>query len=95
MTTLDQATPMAPNNTEAIIINVSDIKIVGMITEIKKGFHIFGKAITKILNKFNKWKAYAIGNERRETHNFTHKNFKVIDWLPHEKILNFYNVNNS
>ena len=55
-----------------------------------KGYDIFGKAITKILNKFNKWKAYAIGNERRETHNFTHKNFKVIDWLPHEKILNFY-----
>ena len=37
-----------------------------------KGYDIFGKAITKILNKFNKWKAYAIGNERRETHNFTH-----------------------
>ena len=41
----------------------------------------------KILDKFNDWKAYAIGNERRETHNFNHKNFEVIDWLPHEKIL--------
>ena len=55
-----------------------------------KGYDIFGKAIIEILDKFKDWKAYAIGNERRETHNFKHKNFKVIDWLPHEKILNFY-----
>ena len=38
-----------------------------------KGYDIFGKAIIKILDKFNDWKAYAIGNERRETHNFEHK----------------------
>ena len=55
-----------------------------------KGYDIFGRVILKILAQFPKWKAYAIGNERRETHNFVHKNFKVIDWLPHEKILNFY-----
>tara|TARA_Y100000590_G_scaffold461629_1_gene623667 strand:- start:2476 stop:4140 length:1665 start_codon:yes stop_codon:yes gene_type:complete len=55
-----------------------------------KGYDIFGKAIPKILNKFTNWKAYAIGNERRESHTFKHKNFNVIDWLPHEKILNFY-----
>jgi glycosyltransferase involved in cell wall biosynthesis len=55
-----------------------------------KGYDIFGKALLNILNKFTKWKVYAIGNERRETHNFIHKNFNVIDWLPHEKILNYY-----
>jgi len=55
-----------------------------------KGYDIFGKAALKVLNKFVNWKAYAIGNERRETHNFEHKNFKVLDWLPHEKILDFY-----
>ena len=55
-----------------------------------KGYDIFGKAITKILDRFIDWKAYAIGNERRESHNFKHKNFNIIDWLPHEKILNFY-----
>ena len=42
------------------------------------------------MNKFKNWKAFAIGNERRENHNFFHKNFKVIDWLPHQKILDFY-----
>ena len=55
-----------------------------------KGYDIFGKAITKILTKFKDWKALAIGNERREKHNFKHKNLKVIDWLPHEKILGYY-----
>jgi len=55
-----------------------------------KGYDIFGSAILKILDKFKDWRACAIGNEKRETHNFTHKNFTVIDWLPHEKILNYY-----
>ena len=55
-----------------------------------KGYDIFGKAILSILDKYKDWKAYAIGNERRETHNFKHKNFDIIDWLPHEKILGFY-----
>ena len=55
-----------------------------------KGYDIFGNAIKNILDKFTDWKALAIGNERREKHDFKHKNFSVIDWLPHEKILNFY-----
>ena len=55
-----------------------------------KGYDIFGKTILKILDKFIDWKAFAIGNERREVHNFSHKNLKVIDWLPHDEILNFY-----
>ena len=55
-----------------------------------KGYDIFGNAIKRILDKFSNWRALAIGNERREVHNFKHRNFKVIDWLPHERILNFY-----
>ena len=55
-----------------------------------KGYDIFGKAVLRILNLFPDWKAYAIGNERRETHSFKHKNYKVLNWLPHSKILNFY-----
>ena len=55
-----------------------------------KGYDIFGKATLKILNKFNDWKAYAIGNERREVHSFKHKNYKILSWLPHDQILNFY-----
>ena len=55
-----------------------------------KGYDIFGKAALKILNQFKDWKAYAIGNERREVHSFKHKNYKILNWLPHYKILNFY-----
>ena len=55
-----------------------------------KGYDIFGQAVIKILSKFNKWRAVAIGNERRETHVFKHKNFKILNWLPHKKILNYY-----
>jgi len=55
-----------------------------------KGYDIFGKAVLKVLDNYPSWSARAIGNERRETHNFYHKNFKVIDWLPHERILNYY-----
>ena len=55
-----------------------------------KGYDIFAKACLKILDKFPDWNAIAIGNEKRETYNFKHKNFKVLDWLPHEKIMNYY-----
>tara|TARA_Y100000590_G_scaffold135543_1_gene155042 strand:- start:4156 stop:6261 length:2106 start_codon:yes stop_codon:yes gene_type:complete len=55
-----------------------------------KGYDIFGKATLKILKKFNDWNVYAIGNERREVHAFKHKNYKILNWLPHKEILNFY-----
>ena len=55
-----------------------------------KGYDIFGRAAINILKKYNDWNVYAIGNERRETHKFSHKNFNVLNWLPHNKILNFY-----
>ena len=55
-----------------------------------KGYDIFGKSCLKILNKFPDWNCIAIGNEKRETYNFKHKNFKILDWLPHEKIMNYY-----
>ena len=55
-----------------------------------KGYDIFAKATINILKKFKNWKAYAIGNERREKYNFKHKNFKILNWIPHSKILNFY-----
>jgi len=55
-----------------------------------KGYDIFGKAIIKILDKHNEWKAVAIGNEPREKFNFVHKNFKLVDWIQHDKILKYY-----
>ena len=55
-----------------------------------KGFDIYGKAVTKILDKFNDWTALAIGNEPREKYNFKHSRFKILDWVTHNKILNYY-----
>jgi len=55
-----------------------------------KGYDIFGTAIIKILDKFNDWKAIAIGNEPREQYHFSHKNFKILDWIQHREILKYY-----
>ena len=55
-----------------------------------KGYDIFGSAVLRILDRFKDWKAISIGNEPREKFNFKHKNFKILDWIQHKKILNFY-----
>ena len=55
-----------------------------------KGYDIFGKAIIKILNKYPNWSALVAGNEPREKYDFKHKNLKIFNWLPHEKILDIY-----
>ncbi len=87
------------NNCEVLYPSIKPLKIFPKKEKIiiftgklnsSKGYDIFGNAIIKVLEKFGNWKALAIGNERREKYNFEHKNFKVINWLPHEKILNFY-----
>ena len=55
-----------------------------------KGYDIFGAAVIKILDKYKKWRAIAIGNEPREKLSFNHKNFKILDWINHKKILKYY-----
>ncbi len=55
-----------------------------------KGFDTYGKSVIKILDKFTDWKALAIGNEPREKFNFKHDRFKILDWVTHAKILNYY-----
>ncbi len=55
-----------------------------------KGFDIYGKSVIKILDKFNDWSALAIGNEPREKFNFKHSRLKILDWVTHDKILNYY-----
>ena len=55
-----------------------------------KGFDLYGKAVIKILDKYKSWSAIAIGNEPREKFNFNHKNFKILDWVKHDDILNYY-----
>ena len=55
-----------------------------------KGYDVFGLSIIQILNKNPNWKAIVAGNESREHYNFEHERLKILDWLPHDKILNIY-----
>ena len=57
-----------------------------------KGYDIFGKTIIKILQKHKDWKVLIIGNEKRESYNFKHKNIQIKNWLPHKKLIKIYNV---
>lgn len=57
---------------------------------ISKGFHIFGRAIIKILNKYPNWNAIVYGNEQRKILNFTHKRLKINNWIDHKKLLRIY-----
>jgi len=56
-----------------------------------KGFHIFGAAIIKILNKYTNWKSIVVGDEPREKYNFKHKNLEYKGWISHNKTLQLYN----
>ncbi len=55
-----------------------------------KGYHIFGDAIVKILNKYPDWSAEVYGNEQREKFNFQHKRLKIMNWIDHKKLLKIY-----
>ena len=55
-----------------------------------KGFDVFAKTITKILNKYPNWKAKIIGDEKREKINIQHKNANLLGFLDHEKVLQIF-----
>tara|TARA_B100000965_G_scaffold399640_1_gene419969 strand:+ start:219 stop:944 length:726 start_codon:yes stop_codon:yes gene_type:complete len=53
-----------------------------------KGYDIFGKAITKILDKYPDWKSNVFGDEPREKLIFKHKNLNLLGFQKHNKVLN-------
>ena len=55
-----------------------------------KGYDLFGSAIIKILNKYENWKAYVIGDEQRDKLSFNHKNLKILGFVNHNKVINIY-----
>ncbi len=67
------------------------ISFVGKLNR-SKGFHLFGKVIVKILNKYKDWSAIVVGDEPREKYNFKHKNLHYKGWISHEKTLKLYNL---
>ena len=54
-----------------------------------KGYDIYRDAIIKILNEYPKWKAYSIGDEKRNKPIIDHKNHIELGYLSHKEVLNF------
>ena len=55
-----------------------------------KGYDIFAKSIEKILNKYPKWQAKIIGDEKREKIILNHKNAHIMGFMSHEKVLEIF-----
>ena len=55
-----------------------------------KGFDIFGKAIIRVLKKYNDWSAIVIGDEPRDKIVFNHKNLKNLGFRKHSDVIKIY-----
>ena len=87
------------NNTEIIYNFIRPLKIfpkkqkliifAGKLNK-SKGYNIFGRSITKILDKFPEWRAEVYGNEERENYTFNHKNLIIKNWISHTDLLKKY-----
>jgi len=58
---------------------------------ISKGYDIYKDAITKILDEYQDWKAYSIGDEDRKRPIINHHNHQELGFLKHKEVLNFLN----
>ncbi len=66
------------------------ITFVGKLNE-SKGYDIYRDAIIKILDEFENWKAYSIGDESRNRPIINHKNHFELGFLNHKSVLKFLN----
>ena len=55
-----------------------------------KGYDIFAKSITKILNKYPQWSAKIIGDEKREKISLNHPNAHVLGFKKHNEVINIF-----
>ncbi len=55
-----------------------------------KGYDLFGKAVIKILNNYNDWSAYVVGDEPRDKLIFNHKRLFKFGFIEHKKVINIY-----
>jgi len=66
------------------------ITFVGKLNE-SKGYDIYKDSVLKILDEFNDWSAYSIGDESRKRPKIDHKNHIELGFLRHKKVLQFLN----
>ncbi len=55
-----------------------------------KGYDIFVKSISKILDKYKDWKAIVIGDEKREKIFLKHKNATILGFKKHNEVINIF-----
>ena len=55
-----------------------------------KGYDVFSKAITVILNRYPDWKAIVIGDEKREKIILNHDNAKILGFKKHSEVLKIF-----
>ncbi len=55
-----------------------------------KGYDVFGRSVTNILNNFKEWKSVVIGDEPREKIHFKHKNLKVLGFQNHSNVSKWF-----
>ncbi len=87
---LKQKTSICYQSTNKINIDFKKKKkIISFVGKLNsaKGYDIFGKAIIKILDKYNDWRSIVIGDERRERLIFKHKNLKIKGYVKHSTVL--------
>ncbi len=56
-----------------------------------KGYDIYKDAIVRILDEYQEWKAYSIGDEDRKRPVINHQNHKELGFLEHKEVLKFLN----
>ena len=78
-------------NKEKVDIN-KKLKLITFVGKLNtaKGYDLFGKAITKILDIHKEWEAVVIGDEPREDLHFKHKNLKIMGFQNHNKVLEIF-----
>ena len=80
----------AKKNKPSILRNKKKwITFVGKLNK-AKGYDIFVKSIEKILNKYPKWQAKIIGDEKREKIILQHKNAHTLGFLNHNDVLKIF-----
>ncbi len=76
------------NKTNHIKKKDKKITFVGKLNT-SKGYDIYKDAIIKILDEFNEWKAFSIGDENRSRPIISHQNHTELGFLNHKKVLDF------
>jgi hypothetical protein len=66
------------------------ITFVGKLNK-SKGYDIYKDAVTKILDEYDNWRAFSIGDENRERPIINHKNHDELGFLKHKNVLEFLN----